>query len=105
MRIFSVNFINKAIQILLVFLFIINVGAYFFMPLLSVYATSHVAGATLATVGMTIVLYAIAKSVFQIPIAKMLDSRPGEKDDFIMLLLGLIIGTIYSFGFLFIDRV
>ena len=84
MKIFSVNFINKTIQILLLFLFIINTGASFYMPLIAVFITRHIIGATLATVGISVAVYSITKSLIQVPLAKRLDSQAGEKDDFLL---------------------
>ncbi len=104
MKLFSVNFINKTIQILLLFLFTINAGAALYMPIFAVFVTQHIIGATLATIGITTSLYSLTKSVFQIIIAKKLDSRAGEKDDFIMLMIGVIIGIVYSFAYLFIQH-
>ncbi len=105
MKLFSVNFINKTIRILLLFLFLINVGASFYMPLLAVYVTGHILNATLTTVGIAVAICAIVKSVLQINIASWLDSQAGEKSDFFILLFGSILAIIYTFSFLFISEV
>jgi MFS family permease len=90
---------------LLIFLFIINVGASFYMPIFSVFVTQHIIGATLASVGVATAIYAIIKSLIQVPVAKKLDSQSGEISDFYVLLIGASTGVIYSFGFLFINSV
>jgi len=93
---------NRAIQILLFFLFIVNVGEGLFSPILAVFITDFIFGATLKTVGFAVALYAITKSIIQVPLARRLDKQIGEKDDFYIMLAGAIISTIYTFGFLFI---
>lgn len=105
MKLFSVNFINKTIQILLVFLFLINGAASFYMPILGIFVTEHIIGATIATVGIAIAIYSIIKSVVQVPLAKWLDSQAGERTDFFAILFGAITGILYSFGFLFVHKV
>ena len=102
---FRVRFINKTIQGLLLFLFTMNVGAGLYMPFLAIFVTKNIAGATLATVGLLLALAAITKSIIQLPLAKWLDSRAGEKDDYYVILFGTSLVTIYLFGFLFVHSV
>ena len=95
--------VNRAIQILLIFLFIVNVGEGLFFPILAVFITGSIAGATLKTIGFAVAFYAIAKSILQVPLAKRIDKQVGEKDDFYVMMAGSIIGIIYAFGFIFIN--
>ncbi len=104
MRVFSISFINRTVQILLVFLFVVNVSTSFYAPLLSVYITQNIVGATLGLVGVGIALYSITKSCIQIPLAKFLDKQAGEKIDFFVLLTGALLGSMYSFGLLFVAQ-
>lgn len=97
--------INKAIKTLLTFVFIFNVAAGLYMPIIAVYITQHVFGATLAVVGVSIAIYSIVKAIFQIPIAKRLDSMRTEKGDFYVLLVGILMAIIYSFGFMLVKNV
>jgi len=94
--------LNKTIQILLLFLFVINVSQGLFSPILAVFVTNFVLGATLKTIGFAVAFYSITKSIIQVPLARRLDKKIGEKDDFYTMLLGATISIIYSFGFLFI---
>jgi len=75
------------------------------MPLMAVFITQHIIGASLATVGVAVAVYSIIKSFIQVPLAKRLDSQAGEKDDFFVILTGGVIGIVYSFGFLLIHYV
>lgn len=89
--------VNKAIQILLFFLFIINFSVGLFAPFFAIYITEFIKGATFKTVGFAIAIFAIAKSIVQIPAAKFLDKYDGEKDEFFAILIGGIITIIYPF--------
>ncbi|MFH0739890.1 MAG: MFS transporter [bacterium] len=94
--------LNKVIQILLLFLFVVNVSGGLFSPILAVFVTNFIFGATLKTVGFAVALFAVAKSIVQIPLARRLDKKIGEKDDFYVMLIGGIISILYAFGFIFI---
>jgi MFS family permease len=98
-------FINKAIKTLLTFVFLFNVAAGLYVPIIAIYITQHVFGATLAVVGISIAIYSISKAIFQIPIARRLDVTKGEQDDFYVLLFGILMAIVYSFGFILINNV
>ena len=97
--------INSAIKILLIFIFMFNLAASMYVPIVSIYITGHIPGATLTVLGISLAVYSIVKSVFQVPIAKRLDSIKGEKDDFYIMLTGIFLAIIYSLGFVFIETV
>ncbi len=97
--------INKAIKTLLTFVFLFNVAAGLYMPIIAIYITQHVVGATLAVVGVSIAIYSITKAFFQIPIARRLDSIKKENDDFYVLLFGILMAIFYSFGFILVRDV
>src|ERR1700679_2608625 len=60
-------------------------------PVFSVFIIQRVVGGTLLTVGIAAAIYWIVRSVAQIPIANMLDRIPGEHDDFMALVGGLLL--------------
>lgn len=97
--------INKAIKTLLSFIFIFNVAAGLYMPIVAIYITQHIVGATLSVVGISIAVYSSVKAFFQIPIARKLDKSTGESEDFYVLLLGILMAIIYSFGFIMIKNI
>lgn len=96
-------FINRAIQILLIFLFVLNFSFGLYVPLMAVFIINFISGATLTTVGLAMAFYAVAKSVVQIPMSRKLDKHPGEKDDFFALLGGGVIAISYPFILFFIS--
>jgi MFS family permease len=96
--------INRTIQILLFYLFVVNASASLFAPIFAVFVTQAIVGATLATVGFTIATYAIVKSLVQIPVAHSLDHRRGEMDDFHTLIFGSFLGIVYMFTLIYINQ-
>jgi len=96
--------VNTAVKILLIYLFVVNASEGLFIPILAVFITNSIAGATLATVGFSVVFYAVAKAVVQVPLAKAIDKKKGERDDFIVLFTGAVIGVVYAYGFLLIKE-
>src|SRR5258708_7580542 len=93
---------NRIIQVLLLFLFIVNMGGGLFDPFFAVFVKGFIVGATLKTVGFAAALYAISKSILQLPLAKKIDAKAGERDDFFVLLAGSSLGFIFTMGLLFI---
>jgi len=97
--------INRTVQIMLLYLFCIVTVESLWAPIFAVFITNAVAGATLRTVGFALAIYAIAKSVVQVPLAKFLDKTKGEKDDFYALIAGAVVAVIYPFALLWVSRV
>lgn len=96
--------VNKAIQVMLLYLFFVVLSTALFGPIFAVFITKSIVGATLKTVGFAVALYGIAKSILQIPLARYLDSHKGEKDDFYALITGASIAVIYPFCLIFVSQ-
>lgn len=94
--------LNRVIQVLLLFLFIANVGQGLFDPLFAVFVVNGLVGATLATAGFAAAIYAITKSIFQVLLAKKIDKKQGERDDLYVMLVGATIGIVYPLSLVFI---
>lgn len=74
-------------------------------PIFAIFIIEEVTGATVVTVGALAAIYWILKSVLQLPIAKLLDKTPGEKDDFYALVSGLFLASIAAFLFVLANQV
>lgn len=74
-------------------------------PVFSVFVIQKVAGATLVTVGLAAGIYWVLKSIVQLPVANYLDKTPGERDDFLALILGLFISAFTAISYNFITQV
>ncbi len=68
-------------------------------PVFPIFIVQQIRGATLITVGVSAAVYWIVKSIFQIPVANYLDRTPGEKDDFIALVGGLLLAGFSALAF------
>lgn len=74
-------------------------------PVFAVFILDRVQGATVITLGISAAIYWLVKSVIQIPIALFLDKTPSERDDYIFLVVGLILAGITSLSFILVDRI
>jgi len=74
-------------------------------PVFALFIIDKIAGATVVTVGIAAAVYWIVKAIVQLPIANFLDGTPSEKDDFIVLILGLLLASVSALTFIFIDRI
>ncbi len=73
-------------------------GWGFVDPIFSIFIVREIPGASLVTVGITVAIYWIAKSIIQVPIAVFLDKTDGEKDDFYTLIASLVVVSIGAFS-------
>lgn len=74
-------------------------------PVMSVFIVEHIAGASLFNAGAAASLYWAARSVIQLPVAGLLDRRKGEKDDFYVLVIGLLLASLAAFSFSLVTTV
>lgn len=74
-------------------------------PVFAIYVLEKIDGATLVTVGALAAIYWIPKSIIQVPVALFLDKTPGERDDFIFLVLALVLAGVSAFSFAFISKI
>lgn len=95
--------VNRVIQLLLMFLFIVNVGEGFVAPIYAVFVTRSISGATLSTVGFAFALLAIVKSLLQVPIASRIDKHKGERDDLMVMIVGAVLGMLVSLLLVFVS--
>lgn len=68
-------------------------------PIFSVFIIQRIVGATLVTIGIAAAIYWILRAILQVPIAKFIDRTPGERDDFYVLMIGLVIAGFSSLSF------
>lgn len=74
-------------------------------PVFALFVVDRIAGASVITVGVSAAIYWIIKAIAQLPIATFLDKTSGEKDDFIFLIMGLVLASFSAFAFVFVDRI
>jgi len=74
-------------------------------PIFSVFIMQRVVGGTLTTVGVAAAIYWILRSMLEVPIARYLDRTPGEHDDFMALIGGLLLVGISATAMCWVTQV
>jgi len=93
--------INKVIKILIASDFLLQSGWGLIGPIFAIFITQQVKGGSLEAVGFAAAAYWITKSCVQPFIARFLDIKKGEKDDFKALIIGMYIANLIPLGYLF----
>lgn len=95
--------INKVIKIMVTADMFFYGGWGLITPILAVYLINNIKGGNVEIVGISVGIYWILKSIIQIPLAYYLDKRRGEKDDYYVLIAGMIVVSLVSLGYIFIS--
>lgn len=74
-------------------------------PLFAIFILERIAGATVVTIGIAAAIYWLVKSALQVPIAVMLDKTDGEKDEYWVLIFGLLLAGLTAISFALIDQI
>jgi MFS family permease len=91
--------VGRLVKFFVISDFFLLAGWGFIDPVFSVFIVQKIVGGTLITVGVAAAIYWILKSILQIPIAKYLDKTPGEKDDLMALIGGLLLAGFSAAAF------
>src|SRR5271167_2229531 len=91
--------VGRLVKFFVISDFFLLAGWGFIDPVFSVFIVQKIAASSLITVGIAAGIYWIIKSTLQIPIAKYLDRTTGEKDDFVVLVGGLLLAGISAGAF------
>ncbi|MBM3281195.1 MAG: MFS transporter [Candidatus Harrisonbacteria bacterium] len=74
-------------------------------PLFSIFIIEKIPGATLITVGISTALYLVSRALIQLPIAHFIDATKNEKDDFLVMIFGLLVISGTSLAFIFVANI
>ena len=96
------KFINKIIRTLVLgdVLFFSAFGLI--GPIFAVFITGQIAGATVTTVGFAATINLLIRAALQMPIARYIDKRKGEKDDFFLMVFGSLLISLVPFIYIFV---
>ncbi len=97
--------VGRVVKYFVISDFFLLSGWGFIDPVFSVFIIQRVVGGTLMTVGIAAGIYWILKSAIQIPIANYLDRTPGEHDDFMALVGGLLLVGISAIAMCWVTQV
>ncbi|KKU19335.1 hypothetical protein A3A64_04310 [Candidatus Gottesmanbacteria bacterium RIFCSPLOWO2_01_FULL_48_11] len=90
--------INRVVKYMVLSDLLLFVGWGFISPIFSIFILEKIEGATLVTVGIASAVYWVARAVVQPFVAKILDKRKGEKDDYFTLIGSLICAGLAALG-------
>jgi len=71
-------------------------------PIVAVFFTEQIKGGSVALAGLASTAYFLVKSILQIPVARFIDIRRGEWDDYRIMIAGSLIITLSAFLYVFI---
>lgn len=97
--------LNKVIRILISSDFLLQAGWGLIGPIFAIFLTRQIQGGSLEMVGFITATYWITKSIIQPFIAHFLDTKKGEKDDFIFLVGGMYLANLIPLGYLFSTQI
>lgn len=66
-------------------------------PVMSVFLTDYVLGGTLTAVGIVVAIFWFTRAILQVPVAWYMEHVPGERDDYQILLMGLMMAAAAAF--------
>jgi MFS family permease len=93
--------LNKVIKTLILSDFLLQIGWGFVGPIFAVFLMKQIQGGDLKLVGFVASAYWITKSVLQPFLARYLDKKHGEADDFAFLVAGMYMSSLVPFGYIF----
>ena len=74
-------------------------------PIFAVFVLQQIPGATVVTIGTAAAIYWILKSIIQIPVAMAIDRTASERDDYLMLVVSLMLAGLTSFSYILVHAV
>jgi len=97
--------VNNLIKILTFSDVLILSGWGLINPIFAVFVTKQIEGGTLELIGFATSIYWILRSGLQLPFARLIDSRKGEIDDFVLMFIGSVLMVAVPFlYFLFASK-
>lgn len=96
--------VNNLIKILTFSDFIVISGWGLVNPLFAVFITKQIQGGNLELIGLSTAVYWIFRSSMQLPFAKLIDSKKGEIDDFVVMAIGSFSMSLVPFLYMFATK-
>ncbi len=97
------SLINKVIRVLVLGDVMFFSAFGLIGPIFAVFVTNQIVGATVATAGFAATINLLVRALLQMPIARYIDRRKGEKDDFIFMVAGSTLISIVPFAYFFVS--
>lgn len=96
--------INKVIKIIVIADFFYNSAFASFAPIFAIFVTNHIKGGTAGVAGLAVSAFWVTKSIFQLPIARLLDRTDGERDEYWSVVLGYFFTGLIPIAYLYVTE-
>ncbi|PIT92463.1 MAG: hypothetical protein COU08_02280 [Candidatus Harrisonbacteria bacterium CG10_big_fil_rev_8_21_14_0_10_42_17] len=96
--------VSRIVKIFVFADFLLLAGWGLIVPIFSIFLIERIVGATLTTIGIATSVYWLSKSILQLPIANFIDKTKNERVSFYFSFLGLLLGSLVAFLFIFITQ-
>lgn len=96
--------VNKIIKYLLISDLIFWTGWGLISPIFAVFVIDQIQGGNALVVGMASAIYSALLAILRVPMGLYLDRRLDQKLDYTFTVIGLLIASLVSFGFIFANR-
>lgn len=93
--------VNQVIQYLTYSDILMLSGWGLVSPIIAVFFTEQIVGGSVAVAGLATTIFYLTKSIIQIPVARFVDLKKGEWDDFWTMIIGSVMISISAFLFIF----
>ncbi len=93
--------LNKIVKILILSDIAFWTGWGLLTPVFAIFIIDKIQGGSALVVGLSSFALLITKSILRIPIGKALDKKVSEKDDYLVMVVGLFVSSLVPFGFIF----
>ncbi len=93
--------VNNLIKILTFSDVLIISGWGLINPLFAVFVTQQIKGGGLELIGLSTSIYLVFRASFQLPFARLIDSKKGEIDDFVVMAIGSFLVSLSPFLYIF----
>lgn len=94
--------VNKVIEYLTFSDILMLSGWGMINPIIAVFFTDQVIGGSVALAGLASTVYFVTKSIIQLPVARFIDVRRGEWDDWKVMVLGSLVISLSAFLYIFV---
>ncbi|HEY4493029.1 MAG TPA: MFS transporter [Candidatus Paceibacterota bacterium] len=85
---------NNFIKTLIISDFLLYFSYGLVTPIIAIFVSNQIAGATIETVGIATAIYWIVRSLTSIPLARWMDKHDGEKDEFHFMFWGALLMSL-----------
>lgn len=97
--------VNKVIRFLTLSDILMLSGWGLVNPIFAVFITNQIQGGNVEIAGLAIATSLLTKSLVQLPVARLIDRKKGEIDDFWLMILGSLIISSSAFFYIFANNV